>query len=161
EWDSPGPLPVDWWLTDTAKGFEDELADAVRQEFGEAPLFVLKDPRMCRLLPLWTRVLDRVGARPGYVLLTRNPLEVADSLRLRDGLTRESSFLMWLRHLLEAERDTRGARRTFLTFASLLENWPGAMRRIAEDLGIVWPRSPEACQAEVAEFLAADLRHHW
>src|SRR5262249_9873129 len=34
------------------------------------------------------------------------------------------------------------------------------MRKIAEDLSIAWPRSPETCQGEVAEFLAADLRHH-
>src|SRR5262249_26846747 len=46
EWDSPAPLPADWWLSDTAQRFEDELVDAVRQEFGEAPLFVVKDPRM-------------------------------------------------------------------------------------------------------------------
>jgi hypothetical protein len=160
EWDSPVPLPVDWWLSDTAKCFEDELVEAVGQEFAEGSLFVLKDPRLCRLLPLWTRVLDRVGARPGYVLLTRNPLEVAASLELRDGFTRERSFLIWLRHLLDAERDTRGTRRTFLTFDTLLENWPGAVRKIAADLGLLWPRSPEACQAEVAAFLAADLRHH-
>jgi hypothetical protein len=160
EWDSPAPLPASWWLGPTAERFEDELVDAVGDEFGMAPFFVLKDPRMCRLLPLWTRVFGRIGARPGYVLLTRNPIEVADSLRARDGLTRETSLLLWLRYLLEAELGTQGARRTFLTFATLLEDWPEAVRKIAADLAIVWPRPPETCQAEITEFLAADLRHH-
>jgi hypothetical protein len=160
EWDSPAPLPADWWLGPTAARFEDELVDAVGREFGAASLFVLKDPRICRLLPLWTRVLGRVDARPGYVLLTRNPIEVADSLRARDRFSREASLLLWLRYLLEAELGTRGAPRTFLTFAGLLENWPEAVRRIAADLAVVWPRPPEACRAEVEAFLAGDLRHH-
>jgi len=160
EWDSPAPLPANWWLSPTAERFEDELVDAVGDEFGAAPLFVLKDPRICRLLPLWTRVFSRIGARPGYVLLTRNPIEVAGSLHARDGFTHETSFLLWLRYLLEAELGTRGARRTFVTFATLLENWPEAVRKIAADLAIVWPWPPETCQAEITEFLAADLRHH-
>jgi hypothetical protein len=160
EWDSLAPLPASWWLSPTAERFEDELVGAVGDEFGTAPLFVLKDPRMCRLLPLWTRVFNRIGARPGYVLLTRNPVEVAASLQARDGFTREASFLLWLRYLLEAELGTQGARRTFLTFATLLEDWPEAVRQIAADLAIVWPRPPETCQAEITEFLAADLRHH-
>ena len=160
EWDSLAPLPASWWLSPTAERFEDELVDAVGDEFGTAPLFVLKDPRMCCLLPLWTRVFSRIGARPGYVLLTRNPIEVADSLQARDGFTRETSFLLWLRYVLEAELGTQGARRTFLTFATLLEDWPEAVRKIADDLAIVWPRPPETCQAEITEFLAADLRHH-
>jgi hypothetical protein len=160
EWDSPAPLPADWWTSPTAARFENELVDAVGREFGAASLFVLKDPRICRLLPLWTRVLGRVGARAGYVLLTRNPIEVAESLRLRDGFTREISLLLWLRYLLDAELGTRGAPRTFLTFAGLLENWPDAVRRIAADLAVVWPRPPETCRAEVTGFLAGELRHH-
>ena len=108
EWDSLAPLPASWWLGPTAERFEDELVDAVGDEFGASPLFVLKDPRMCRLLPLWTRVFSRIGAWPGYVLLTRNPIEVADSLQARDGFTRETSFLLWLRYLVEAELGTQG-----------------------------------------------------
>ena len=68
---------------------------------------------MCRLLPLWTRVLNRVGARPGYVLLTRNPTR---GRRLPAGAGRihpRDLFLLWLRHLLEAELGTQGARGRF------------------------------------------------
>ena len=160
EWDDFRPLPPDWWLTGTAKDFEDELAEAVVSEFGDAPLFVLKDPRMCRLLPLWKRIFDRVGAIPLYVVPVRNPLEVADSLYARDGFPFEKSLLIWLRHLLEGELESRGARRSFVAFTALLEDWPRAVQKIASDLGIVWPRRREACDVEVVEFLATNLRHH-
>ena len=63
--------------------YADELTSILLREFGNSPLFVVKDPRICRLVRLWRQVLRRSGAKFAPVLTIRNPLEVAASLNSR------------------------------------------------------------------------------
>ena len=93
-----------------ARAFQSQLVELLRSEYGDAPQFVLKDPRICRLMPLWLGALEEIGATPHIVLPLRNPLEVAASLRGRDEKTdlTARSLLMWLRYVLDGERYSRG-----------------------------------------------------
>src|SRR6185503_12892292 len=54
--------------------------EVLESEYGDAPLVLIKDPRVCVLGPLWHRALKENGYRPVYVVCVRNPLEVARSL---------------------------------------------------------------------------------
>src|SRR4051812_25388227 len=38
---------------------EQRLTEILKREFGESAAFVVKDPRICRLVPVWVSVLDR------------------------------------------------------------------------------------------------------
>src|SRR5262249_43623212 len=98
DWSRLEPARVD--LTNTR---EAELAALIQDDFGDSPLFVLKDPRLCRTVPLLLRALSRLGIAPRIVLTVRNPLESARSLDERDGMPRDEALLLWLRHLLDAE----------------------------------------------------------
>lgn len=60
-----------------------------------------KDPRTCRLLPLWLDLLDEAGSPPVLLLSNRAPAEVARSLEKRDGLPPRIGELLWLIHVLE------------------------------------------------------------
>jgi hypothetical protein len=54
--------------------------------------WVLKDPRITLLLPLWRRaVLDRCAA----VLVVRHPMEVAWSVTLRNGIPTMTGLALW------------------------------------------------------------------
>ncbi len=88
-----------------------EARDVVIAEFGAAPLFVLKDPRICRLMPFWDEVLGSLDIAVRPILGLRNPIEVAASLEARDGFAPDYSHFMWLRHMLDAEADSRGRAR--------------------------------------------------
>src|SRR4051794_9430892 len=55
-WFSYGRIPEEWFASAEAAAFADELAEAVREDYGDAALFVVKDPRLCRLMPLWQEV---------------------------------------------------------------------------------------------------------
>ena len=111
---------------------------ALRTEFGDAELFVLKDPRLSRLLPLWLPALERVGAAPSAVIALRHPAAVARSLAVRNGLSLETSLLLWLRHVLDAERLTRSMPRDFASYDALLADWRGVASRIGQRLGLDW-----------------------
>ena len=144
-----------------AAPLEDTLAMVIQREFlDKGKLFALKDPSLCRFLPIWRRALDRLGVETRLVVALRHPAEVAGSLKVRDGLPRAKTFLVWLQHMLPAERQTRGMVRTFLAYDGLMADWRSAISKAADELGLVWPLERARVEASIDDFLSRDLRHH-
>jgi GT2 family glycosyltransferase len=159
-WDDVSPLPPSVFASVKADTFIGELDALLDSEYGDSSLFVVKDPRLCRLMPLWIAALKRFGARPSFVITTRNPLEVAGSLKARDGFSATKSCLLWLRHLLDAERDSRGFARAFVSYEHLLRDWVSTSERIARELHLFWPRASHETHVQIEAFLSSALRHH-
>lgn len=149
----------DWRPLDTsgAAVFADEAADALTQEFGDAGAVVLKDPRICRLYPFWRGVLEAAGYEPLVVSPVRDPLEVAASLGARSGMPRPVALRLWLRHVLEAERTSRGRPRHLMDWADFMDDWRGQMALMGTRLGRALDF--DAARASEADaFLTPDLR---
>jgi hypothetical protein len=115
---------------------------------------------MCRLAPVWLRALAECSVRPGILFVVRHPLEVAASLQVRDGLSRARSLLLWTRHILEAERATRGCPRVMVTYDQILKDWSGSMARVSHALGVAWSRSFDEARADIEAFLDVGERHY-
>lgn len=149
-----------WHLTPAATPYIAALKAAIVSEFGEAPLFVLKDPRICRMVPMFGDVLRELGIEPLALMVIRHPTEVVQSLikRKLDEIFPQEAGLSWLNHTLDAERDTRTWRRAFIDYAQIREDWKGAVERIGRKLGLQWPRKPEEASEDVAAIL--DVRHY-
>lgn len=159
-WDDWLPMPRSWLDSPRAAEFHDRALALMGGEFGASRLFILKDPRICRLVPFWEGVLADFDAAPAYVLTHRNPLEVAASLNKRDGMAIGFGLLVWLRHVLEAESGTRGRARCFTNFGQLMTNWAGVAERIQQTLNLSLPRFSLGSASEVESFLLGELRHH-
>lgn len=158
-WDDWEPFNRDWMQSAAAEPFLERVPELLDKEYGDARLLLLKDPRVCRLMPFWTEALRRLDIAPHVVIPLRHPGEVASSLEARNRFGRNRALLIWLRHVLEAERATRGMPRTLLFFEDLLRDWRGQCKRISEELGIVWPRWSGTVEVEIDNYLSADLRH--
>jgi hypothetical protein len=128
-------------------------------EVGHVGLAVMKDPRMCRLMPFWAPVFEESNWSTRALLPIRSPLEVAWSLNCRDGLGPAYGCLLWLRHVLDAEADTRGMTRAVLDWPDFLSGPRKALMRVGEQLGLIWPRRLERALSEVDEFVSPGLRH--
>ncbi|MBU8542194.1 MULTISPECIES: sulfotransferase family protein [Roseomonadaceae] len=149
----PRPLPRGLLPPERLEGFITEAAELLGAEFpGEAP-FVLKDPRICRLLGIWLPALVRFGTAPLALIPVRNPLEVARSLERREAMPKRRALLLWLSHVLAAERDSRALPRAVAHYDDLLRDWRGYLARLGA------PVRPEATPATDA-FLTPALRHH-
>ena len=140
-WNDDAPLPDAWFADPARAADEDEAATLLATVFGDAKLLVLKDPRVCRLLPLWRNVLARGGIEPCAVVALRDPLEVARSLqaRLGDAAFRpaavaapERGLLLWLRYVLDAEARSRDMPRTVIDYSALVADWRTAVRGVAD-----------------------------
>ncbi len=157
----------DWRALDTLTlapeelaALEKRIAAVIRNEVGDASLFVLKDPRICRMLPLYLRALDALGCEVRCLLISRNPLEVAASLMVRDGHSEEHSNRLWLRYNLDAEWASRGLSRFFLTYETLMSEGRSLVERIAEwGAGIGLSTDPSVVAA-ATDHLEPRM-HHW
>jgi hypothetical protein len=155
---------------------KNQIADIINDDYGGAPLMVVKDPRICRFAPLFLEARTDAGITPECVLTFRNPLEVAQSLERRNCMTRGDAGLLWLRHVLDAEAATRGSRRAILFYSDLLADWRGEIHRIRIGAGPctapdaepgpearpdrVWPDPTEEVCEQIDGFLSAEQRHH-
>ena len=160
-WDDWRPLERGWHASPAAGPFRERAVEVLRQEYGESGLFVLKDPRICRLLPFWIDALAGLDLRPCVVAPIRSPLDVAASLEARNGIDPFVAYLIWLRHVLDAEADSRRLPRAHVRYDVLLSDAPAALDRIGGGLGLALPRrdAPETAAA-IDAFLSRDLRHH-
>lgn len=154
------PIRESWFTSSRADEFVDEVSALVLSEFGSSRQFLLKDPRICRLMPFWDRVFDNLGISTRYVHIHRDPLEVAASLKKRDAIDTDLALLIWLRHVLDSEAGSRGRQRCFTTYNRLLESWRLVAGQIEHTLKLTLPRLSPNIAGEVEAFLGSDLRHH-
>ena len=159
-WDAWVRVSPDWFESPVAVRFLDECRSLLAHEFGDKPLFVVKDPRLCRFLPFWLRVLQAENVVPAAIIPIRSPLAVARSLETRDRLPREHSLLMWLRHVLEAEFETRNISRSIVRYRDLLSDWKAVANRLSADLHVTWPDQSRAAETDISDFVRPELCHH-
>jgi hypothetical protein len=134
---------------------------ALTREFGDAPLFVLKDPRFSLVLDLWLPTFAAMNITVAPLLALRHPAEVMASLRRRDGMPVDIAAPLWLHYTLEAERHTRHRPRAVLSYANLMQDWRGCVTRITQAADITWQIPFESAAVAIGEFLRPQLRHHY
>ena len=120
---------------------------------------VIKDPRFSRFVPLTVAALQDIDVEPKFIISLRNPLEVANSLKARDGLSLLKSLLLWLDYTLCSERATRGFQRAFVDYDDLMMDWRETIRSAAAHLDVVFPTWNTAAEREIQSFLQSTLRH--
>ena len=152
-WDSIHPLPENWWQSPAIKTISGEIADIVEKEFSNLELWGLKDPRLCRLLPLWLDIIAKAGCKPSFIIIYRNPLEVAESLSQRDKMAPQRALTVWLQHMLDAECYTRGYLRTIISYGDLLDDWRDTMLTVSDNLSLQWPVSIDQAGSKIDDFL--------
>ena len=140
--------------------YRGEISRLVEEEYGDAPLFVLKDPRLCRFVPLYEEVLGEMGIAVRFILPHRNPVSVLASLAARDDMSASYAALVWLRHVLDAEAETRGKTRVFFGYEEYLDDWRAVAAKISSTLGLDWPRGADKAGREIDAYLSRDLQYH-
>lgn len=160
QWYSLEPLPKDWMRSKAADRAKLNIIGLIERDFQGLPLWGLKDPRMCRLAPLWIETLQEQGIDVSAVFTSRSPVEIARSLERAQGIQQPVSVLMWLQHLAEAEIATRGLPRSMSSYTDLLSDPMATLERIGSDLALDWPMRLHSREAPIRAFLDQGLRSH-
>jgi len=153
-------------------GEASEVRDTVGRWLGEQldhhPSLVVKDPRNSWFLPMWRRAAADAGAKVCFITMLRHPAEVVGSkdayyqARSAGGTVRHAQttrVASWLNVALFSEVMTRDARRTFVLYNDLLDDWRTVVARVGEELELTEARKvSDEDAAEVDGFVDPDLR---
>jgi hypothetical protein len=152
-WSSWQPLPFDWLTSDVLIPLKQEIAQILRNEFEGMNAFCIKDPRLCRLLPVWLQVCTQEKINTTVVLTSRPVNEVAASLQARDGLGLRHAEALWLRYNLEMLQVSDGLPGFHIGYAEVLQNPVTVLNRLSPLVG----RELELVDDGFAD---ASLNHH-
>jgi O-antigen biosynthesis protein len=101
-WDDPRPFSSDLTVLsalDLAARRLNQIGEQIlRRELERTPLFAVKEPRMCRLLPFWKPIFRRLECEVSVVHAIRHPLAVAKSLQHRNHIPIATGLAIWLEH---------------------------------------------------------------
>ena len=152
----------DWhaFPTSVSESFLQDGRDVLCSEFDDAQTIVLKDPRICRLYPFWREVLRQAGYSPIIVAPVRHPSEVQASLTGRNGMAASDAIRLWLRHVLDGERFSRGQDRLWTLWPNFLADWPAQLGRLERLASVDLSLNDPAVGERVSAFLSPDLQHH-
>lgn len=157
-WNEPFFIPEDWWKKKKFEPYKTKISELLRDEFSSGEPILVKDPRLCVLLPLYLDVFNTEGIEPEFVVCVRNPMEVADSLKRRNNLPLEKSLLIWMDYQLKAEWYSRGYRRAFIDYDEFLHYPVETTRKILLSLEIN-PGMNEKTGQDILAFLDLSLTH--
>ena len=130
------------------------MVDALAAEAAGRPL-LLKDPRICLLLPAWQAALEGFA----FVLVDRSPMDVAASIRRRDGRPLYVALALWQSYCTEMLSGLSGRRVVVVHYEDFVRDPQGEGQALLSQLSEVLPGAPlDAARAE--GFVTADMRHH-
>ncbi len=159
-WLSVQQFKENWLFSPQARHFKIAFAAFLEREFPTSPRFILKDPRLCRILPLVVSVLRDAGIQPKVVFCLRSPYEVAASLHGLQKIAPSKGCAVWLRYVLDAELHSRELPRVMVPYDLFLADWRDAVVRIGRELDIDWSEALEAASGKIDDFLQPGLRHY-
>jgi glycosyltransferase involved in cell wall biosynthesis len=158
-WDDVRPLPVDWMQRPEADVARLQIRAFLEWEFSSVDLWLVNDPRLCRLAPLWLEVAEEIGVDIRVIIPVRHPRDVACSLARSEGKASSQSQYLWRQYLLEAEESTRKQVRVMMHFDDLVSDWVAQTDRIAARLGIALPLKPGEVASRIANLIDPELAH--
>jgi glycosyltransferase involved in cell wall biosynthesis len=157
-WDNPLFDGAAYLVGRDLNQWKKDAAALIAALHGTAPVAVLKDPRMCQLLPFWVEVFSGAGYASEnvyYIHTLRDVAEVSLSQKSRAqantdfyeiGRSLDEAAALWLSLSAQAVSASRDLNVLYVSYAMLLAEPASVLDRIANFLGL----SPDP--KTVAEF---------
>jgi len=151
-------LPINWEQSDAAETARLAIKKLFQMQFANAKVWALKDPRLCRALPLWQQALPDVSLK--VILALRHPLEVANSLLSRNNFSINRGLLLWIQNVLEAEKNSREMTRSTVCYNELIDNPSVIITRLESDLELKWPLIEGERIENINHWIEPNLKHY-
>ena len=156
DWDLLAEFDADRIPSTTRDGHTAAIADLVTKLDAHRPWFV-KEPRLCVTFPLWRAALEQ----PLCIHISRNPLEVAHSLKTRNRIPVRVGLALWELYnvrALQAARELPLLRVTYEDLVDDAERTSETVRLFLTENGSYPIRT--LTPRELSGSLDSKLRHH-
>jgi GT2 family glycosyltransferase len=132
--------------------FVEEARQLVLEEYGDAGLLVLKDPRCTLLEGFWSAVLESLGIAVSPVVMVRPWQEVVASLVQRDASSAVGAAMLYIAYGAASAQACAG-KRSYVVYEDLVKDWRAVTDRIAAEQGFRWPQADAQAAAEIEAYL--------
>jgi hypothetical protein len=156
-WTDVRDLEERWWERADMAPYLSRLEEIMRRRFGQEPLWGIKHPHMCRLLPLYERAARQADNKVHVIHMCRDPWTVAASQERKNGLARAHALMLWASYMVTAERHARHLPRSWLTYHDLLARPASEIRRLEQELGLPLSHAVPNGLREATAFLTSQL----
>lgn len=154
------PLPANWWRLPAIAPYKQRLKEYVQAELAKSGgVWGFKDPRTARLLPMWNDIITELGVDADFVLVVRNPLEVAQSLHKRQKMTQAYAELLWLEHNADAAVYGASRLKAIIEYRGWFDEPADQATHLIQSLQLPMPTKQEL-ETILAGLVSKDLRHH-
>jgi len=121
-------LPSDWQEYLGANKFVDQIAIKARAIFGVSPYWLLKDPRISALIPVYLQALSD----PSVLICVRNPADSARSFSKKFEVPERACCGLWLQHTLSSLHHSAGLRRCIVDYDRVVRDPEDLVKTILE-----------------------------
>jgi GT2 family glycosyltransferase/glycosyltransferase involved in cell wall biosynthesis len=130
---------ADWWkvldfdierIPSSTLNEQKKAISRLVEELDAHGTWALKEPRLCFLLPLYQQFLKD----PVAIFVARHPVEVAESLRHRNGFPRAAGLALWEAYVVAALRNSADMPRVFLSYRDLISDPPAMAAKVGRNL---------------------------
>jgi glycosyltransferase involved in cell wall biosynthesis len=140
--------------------YTEEAVLLLQRKINLNPFFIIKDPRLCRLLFFWKNVFKILKIKTFYVFSIRDPINIALSLKKRNNFYPEQAFMLWFEYLLFAVNDTLEEQTVFIEYDKILDFPKKEIERIGTILNIKNRINNLELKNFTNSFLDSNLNHH-
>ena len=158
DWQVPGLITPERLQSDALREQRVRAEKFLESRLSDAPVLGLKDPRASRILPFWEVVFRNIGVEPSYIIASRNPLCVAESLKTRDGFSTPKGIILWLEYMIESLYYSNTEKRIVVEYDKMLESSSTELERIAHKLNLSFNCNTKEFKNYSQKFLSKSLR---
>ena len=159
-WFSLMPIPFAGPGSQVFDKYEQQAISILKTKFQSKTLFGVKDPRFCILLSFWQPIFQSLNLRVSYIIANRNPLNIAMSLKKRDGIELGHSYYLWLRYITLCFIESTCHSKLIVDYDILLDDPQNELNRIALYLGIEFNHKNPDIVEYINIFLERRLCHN-
>ncbi|MCF8112028.1 MAG: hypothetical protein K9J85_11135 [Desulfobacteraceae bacterium] len=121
--------------------------------------FVISDPFLCLLFPLWQGVLKELGYGTRIIHMVRHPWEVARSLTKSENVDFQTAHLHWLHSNRQALLACGSHVHTRITFDQLLADPVSIISEIARNLNLYYEGDSSRLYDSLLKYVQPRLKH--
>ncbi|EIJ41615.1 putative glycosyltransferase [Beggiatoa alba B18LD] len=114
-WDRISTFSAEQITPELITRFKPDVQDIISGLDGYRP-WMIKDPRLSITLPVWLPLLEV----PVFLFVHRSPIQVAQSLHKRDGISIPAGLALWEKYTLHALQATQGHPRIIISYEQLM-----------------------------------------
>lgn len=157
-----GPFnhPENWWLSKDLESNVESIKKYLESQYSPKKVWAFKDPRTCYFLPFWKLLFNELKVEAHYLIMIRNPLDVADSFIKAYSRSQNDALSIWKKRLLLALKETEGEKRIILDYDHFLDNSLRSLITITDTFKLGLPNNETTLKNHLNSFIDLKMRHH-